>query len=84
MADKDKEAYKKQRKLCVNLLRQKKREAIDFGSVTDNKKFWKRVVPLFSSKSKVINQIVSTEGNKLVNNELECTEIFNNFSNCIV
>ena len=53
-SNKDREAYKKQRKLCVSLLRQHKKdyfETLDIKSVTDNKVFWKRVAPLFSNKT---------------------------------
>ena len=45
-SNKDREAYKKQGGLCVNLLRHKKRDyfkALDLQSVTDNKMFWKAV-----------------------------------------
>ena len=42
-SNKDREAYKKQRNLCVSLLRQNKKdyfETLDIKSVTDNKIFW--------------------------------------------
>ena len=66
-SNKDKEAYKKQRNLCVSLWRQNKKdyfETLDIKSVTDNKMFWKTVTPLFSNKSKASNTITLSENEK--------------------
>ena len=66
-SNKDREAYKKQRNLCVSLLRQNKKyyfETLDIKSVTDNKIFWKMVTPLFSNKSKASNKITLSENKK--------------------
>ena len=46
-------AYKRQRNLCVKILRQNKRSyysQLDPKVVSDNKRFWKAVKPLFSNK----------------------------------
>ena len=46
-------AYDKQRNYCVHLLRrtgEKYFPSINISSITDNKKFWKTVKPLFSDK----------------------------------
>ena len=46
-------AHDKQRNYCVNLLRRTKKKYfanINISSITDNKKFWKAVKPLFSDK----------------------------------
>ena len=46
-------AYAKQRNYCINLLRRTKKKYfanINISSITDNKKFWKTVKPLFSDK----------------------------------
>ena len=48
-SNKDGEVYKRQRNLCVSLLRQNKKdyfETLDIKSVTDNEMFWKTVAPL--------------------------------------
>ena len=45
--------YSKQRNYCVNLLRRTKKNYfanINISSITDNKKLWKTVEPLFSDK----------------------------------
>ena len=47
--DISREEYKKQRNLCVSLLKKAKKIIKIIKSVTDNKKFWQTVKPLFSS-----------------------------------
>ena len=47
--------YKKQRNVCVNLLKKAKKDHfanLDVNSVLDNRKFWQNVKPLFSNKVK--------------------------------
>ena len=86
-SNKNREAYKKQRDLCVSLLRQNKKdyfENLDVKSVTDNKMSWKTVVPLFSNKSKRSNKITLSENEKLIINDQKCAEVFNNYFNSIV
>ena len=81
-SNKDREAYKKQRNLCVSLLRQNKKdylETLHIKSVTDNKMFWKTVAPLFSNKSRA-----SSKNEKLIMNDQKCVEVFNNYFNSIV
>ena len=46
----NKRAYNVQRKLCVSLVRKAKKDYfdnLDFGNVTDHKKFWKTVKSFF-------------------------------------
>ena len=46
-------AYKKQRNLCVSILRKSKKcyyENLDTKNIMDNKKFWGTVKPLFLNK----------------------------------
>ena len=50
--------YKKQRDFCVNLLKKANKEHfanLDVNSISDNKKFWQIVKPLFSKKVKSKN-----------------------------
>ena len=52
----NKVAYNQQRNKCVSILKKIKRsyfESFDVKFVKDNKKFWKKISPLFSNK---INQ----------------------------
>ena len=86
-SNKGREAYKKQRNLCVGLLHQNKEvyfETLDIKSVTDNKMLWKTVAPLFSNKSKASNKITLSENEKLIINDQKCAELFNNCFNSIV
>ena len=51
--DASQSACRKQRNLCVTLLRKAKRQYfsnLEPKLITDNKKFWKSVKPLFSDK----------------------------------
>ena len=86
-SNKDREAYKKQRNLCVSLLRQNKKdyfETLDIKFVTDNKMFWETVAPLFSNKSKASNKITLSEHEKLIMNDQKCAELFKNYVNSVV
>ena len=61
-----KNAYRKQRNLCTSLFKKSKKEyysRLHPSSVSNNKKFWKSVKPLFSDK------VFSTESITLVENE---------------
>ena len=54
-SDENRIMYKKQRNICVSLLRKAKTkhyEDLRLADVTNNKKFWKRVKPLFGNKIK--------------------------------
>ena len=51
--DDNRKAYNTQRNKCVNLLRKNKRDyyhKLNVKKLTDNKKFWKTVKPLFFRK----------------------------------
>ncbi len=63
--------YKKQRKKFYN--------NIDLKLFTDNKKFWKNVNSLFSDKSKAQNKITLVEDDKIITDESELAQTFNDF-----
>ena len=68
-------AYKRQRNICTNLFRKAKSDYycnLNPFSITDNKKFWKNVKPLFSEK------IMSTEGITII------SQIFSHFFSNVV
>ena len=76
------EAYKKQRKHCVALLRKAKKyyyEHLNVKLITDNKKFWKTVKPFFRDKNPANTKITLIEANEIISDSLECAEIMNNF-----
>ena len=52
--DESRQAFVKQRNYCVSLLRKSKRNYysnLNVKDITDNKKFWKTIKPLFSDKT---------------------------------
>ena len=75
-------AYKKQRKTCVNLLREGKYDYyrnINLANLSDNPKFWKTVKPLFSDKVQLNSSITLIEDGKMITKDSAIAEVFNNF-----
>ena len=76
------DAFRRQRNFCVKLSRKAKRDfynQLDISEVTDNKKSWKTVKPFISDKSCSKSRITLIEEGKIVSNESEVAETFNNF-----
>ena len=76
------DAFRRQRNFCVKLSRKVKRDfynQLDISEVTDNKKFWKTVKPFISDKSSSKSRITLIEDGKIMSNESEVAETFNNF-----
>ena len=74
--------YNKQRNLCVSITRKAKRsyyENLDLKEITDSKKFWATVKPLFSNKIKSTEYITLEENGKIISNDKELARIFNEF-----
>ena len=81
-SDENRIRYKKQRNICVSLLRKAKRkhfEDLSIADVTVNKKFWERVKPLFGNKIKGNPNIALVESNGLITDEKSLAETFNNY-----
>ena len=75
-------SYKKQRNYCVNLFKKEKNkffENIDTTEITDNKRFWKTVKPLFSDKQKSSGKIVLIEGNAIQSNDRVVAKTMNEY-----
>ena len=73
--------YRKQRNLCVALVRRAKQQyfsSLDLSLIADNKKFWKTVKPLFSDKISHKDTISLKEDGKTITEVLPIAEIFNN------
>ena len=80
-------AYDKQRNYCLNLLRRIKKNYfanIKISSITDNKKFWKTVNPLFSDKIFHKETINLVENDTTLSDNRVVTDTFNNYFNNIV
>ena len=74
--------YKKQRNFCVNLLKRAKKEYfanLDRNSLSDNRKFWQIVKPLFSNKVKGKTTIKLVENDKRIDDEIEIPKLFNEY-----
>ena len=75
-------AFTKQRNRCVKILRQAKTSYygnLDLNFVTDNKKFWKTVKPLFTDTVQTSSSITLIENEKFITNDSEIAEILNDF-----
>ena len=71
--------YRKQRNLCVALVRRAKQQyfsMLELSLIADNKNFWKIVKPLFSDKISHRDIISLTEDGKTVTEDLQIAEIF--------
>ena len=76
------EAYKRQRNKCVKMLRKAKfnyYKNLDLKNLTDNRKFWKTVKPVFTDKVQVSQSITLIENDEMVTDDLKIAEIFNDY-----
>ena len=75
-------AFKKQRNKCVKILRKAKVDYygnLDLKNISDNRKFWKTVKPLFSDKIQTLGSITLLEGDELVSEDKKVAEILNDY-----
>ena len=85
LKDKTNEArtkYKKQRKVCVQLLGRAKRNnynELDLTNVKGNGKFWETIRPLFPNKIKVKNKITLDEDSQSIKDDYKVANTFNFF-----
>ena len=76
------EEYKKQRNLCVSLFKKAKKDHftnLDIKSVTDNKKFWQAVKPLFSNRVKAKTVIKLVENDTMIDDESQIAKMLNEY-----
>ena len=74
--------YNKQINICVSILRKAKRsyfENLDIKNLSDNRKFWGTVKPLFSNKVRSNDYITLNENDLLIRNKYKIANIFNTF-----
>ena len=75
-----KRRFKRQRNFCVSLLRKNKRRffgKLNHRVISDNRKFWKTVGPVFSEKAFHKESIILINNNKTISNNEELAETFN-------
>ena len=85
--DASQSAYRKQRNLCVTLLRKAKKQYfsnLEPKLITDNKKFWKSVKPLFSDKITVKEIINLTENGEILSSDTDIADTFNDYFSSVV
>ena len=76
------EAFKRYRNFCVSLLRKEKKKFynnLDISIMSDNKKFWKYIRPLFSGKSKSKSKITLIKGDEIISDDQKVAETLNNY-----
>ena len=80
--EEDKIKYKKQRNICVSMLRKAKRryyENLDLSNRFKGKDFWKAVKPLFGDKVKSRSTITLVDDTNVITDEKEIADTFNKF-----
>ena len=86
-SDENKKAYNEQRNRCVKLVRNAKKahySNLNIKDVTDNKKFWKTVKPLFSEKVNTKENITLVDNNNIISSDIEVAEKLNSFFGNVV
>ena len=72
-------AYKRQRNLCVKLLRKSKKDFynnLNVKRITDNRKFWQTIKPNFTDKTLKDERITLVEGDKVITEEKHAVKKF--------
>ena len=76
------EKYKKQRNFCTSLLKKSKQNFfrnLNIKDLSDNKKFWKKIAPLFSNNTKTADTIILTKDDEIIRDEKKVATIFNTY-----
>ena len=79
--------YRKQRNLCVALVRRAKQQyfsSLDLSLIADNETFWQTVKLLFSHKISHKDIISSAEDGKTITEDLPIAEMFNNYFSIVI
>ena len=79
-------AYTRQKKFCVKLFRKTKEfyNNLNVKYITENKLIWKTVKPSFTGKTLKDERTTLLENKRVVSDESELTESFNNYFGNIV
>ena len=78
---------KKHKNYCNRLYKRERRNFyshINLNDISDNKKFWSTVNPLFSNKGETKDNIILVCGDNIISDDIEVAQTFNDFfKNCI-
>ena len=86
-SEQNKWAYKKQRNLCVKLLKKAKRtfyNTLDVKKISDNKTFWKTIKPNFTEKTIKDQKITLVENDSVISEDSELVEVFSKYFESVV
>ena len=75
-------AYKHQRNYCNRLYKRERKKYytnLNMKNITDNKKFWKTVKPFFTDKGVSRNKVVLVEDDRIINDDKEVAQTFNDY-----
>ena len=76
------QAYKKQKNYCNRLYKRERRKFysnLNLNKITDNKKFWNTMKPLFSDKGVGGENIILVDNDKIISEDQEVAQKFNTF-----
>ena len=76
------QAFKKQKNYCNRLYKRERRKFysnLNLNDITDNKMFWNVTKPLFSNKGGGKDNIVLVDGDKIISDDSEVAQTFNDF-----
>ena len=85
-SEEDRQRFRKQRNLCVSLLRKIKRSYysnLNKKNLMENRKFWKTVKPMLPNNFVNNEKITSVDNEKIITNDKEISKVLNDFLNCI-
>jgi len=85
--DENNRNFKKQRNHCVKLLKDSKKnyyKNLNISQITDNRKFWRSVKPLFSDKIIKASNFILYENQEIIRDEKEVAEKYNFYFSNIV
>ena len=81
-SEENRQIFRKQRNICVSLLRKTERSYysnVNETNVIDNQKFWKRIKPMLSNKFVNIEKIALVDNEKIITNDKEIAKVLNDF-----
>ena len=86
-SEEDRQRFRKQRNLCVSLLRKTKRSYysnLNEKKVIDTREFWKTVKPMLSNKFVNNEKITLVDNEKIITNDKEIAKVLNDFFSDII
>ena len=78
----NKQAFNKQKNYCNRLYKKERRKFynnLNLNNITDNKKFWNTIKPFFSEKGGPKENIVLVQGDKVISDDTQVAQTFNDF-----